>query len=422
MKTRITIIWFLALLPFCSLRGQERLTLSLLDAERLFLERNAQLLAQRYQVEQSRADIITAKLFENPEISYENLLYNHESGRFLETSYATGQYAASITHLFKLAGKRNKDIQAAQTATKMEDYAYFDLIRTLKYELRSTYFRAFYLERSSAVYDQLIRSLRKLLDASEQQLKLGNTSTKEVVRIKSRLYSLMAEYASVQNELTALKGQLKLLSSINADTEIAFTGAGIDPSQFNPQAFTFGLLLDSAKTNRADLMLTKTGLTYAQHMLAVQKARAVPDVQISLSYDLKGNYPEKYTGLGLSIPIPLFDRNQGEIKKARIAIEASNNEIHRKELEVETALHSSYQSAIKITQLYSGLDKDFALSFNQLMEAVLKNYQERNISLIEFLDFYDAFKENAIQLNDIEFQVMNAREDINYQTGTNIFK
>jgi cobalt-zinc-cadmium efflux system outer membrane protein len=422
MKARITIIWMLALVPFSAAFSQHPITLRLSDAEQLFLRNNASLIAQRFQVEQTKADIITAGLFDNPELSYENLLYNHETRKFLETSQATGQYTASITQLFKLAGKRNKDIQVAETASKMESIVYADLMRTLKFELRSTFYQAYYAERNLAMYDQLISSLKQLLAASEQQLKLGNIAAKDVIRIKSRLYSLQLEHVNNQNDLEVHKGRLKLLTGLAATEDIRLGGQSIDASRLDIQNIPFPVLLDSAKTNRTDLYLAKTGLAYAQNILAVQKAKAVPDVAISLNYDLKGNYPEKYTGIGISVPLPLFNRNQGEIKKARISIDAATAEVHRKEAELASELFTSYQAALKIEGLFGQMDEQFSGNFEQLMTGVLRNYKQRNISLLEFLDFYDSYKESTTQLNEIQNHLMTAREDLNYQTGTNIFK
>ena len=431
MKAFVTRISLLLLIPFStafsqeepgSTARQELPGLTLLEAEKQFLQNNAQLIAKGYQVEQSKANIITAKLFENPELSYENLFYNHESGKFFQTSMAYGQFSGSLTQLIRLAGKRNKDMKIAKTELQLENLQYYDLIRTLRFELRSTFYEALYTQSSIKVYDQLIGSLSQLLKASEKQFESGNIANKDVIRIKSSLYSLRMEYTSVQNKLETLKSRLKLLCGLDPSIEIRLSEQGIAPGAFKPDTMPFQMLLDSAKVSRADLQLAKTNLTYAQDILALQHAKAVPDVAVSLSYDLKGNYPEKYTGIGISMPIPLFNRNQGEIKKAKIAVEASNANISRKEAEVASELYTNYQSAITIERLYKDVDKDFKGSFDQLMDGVFLNFKQRNISLLEFLDFYDAFKESTIQRNDLQFELMNAKEALNYQTGTNIFK
>jgi cobalt-zinc-cadmium efflux system outer membrane protein len=422
MKKQIILFCILFIGSFSTAFSQDTLKLSLNEAEKRFLLENAQLIAQQYNTAQAKAEIITARLFENPELSYENLFYNHETGRFLETSKATGQYAASISQIVKLAGKRNKNIQLAQTGLKVEEYAYFDLMRTLRYELRDTYYKAYYTQLSASVYVQHVSALEQLLSASEKQLELGNIAVKDIIRMKSRYYSLKGDYTAIQHELEELKGRLKLLTHLPADKELALTGDGIDPDSFKPHEKPYRLLLDSASVHRADLQMARTAVTFSQNMLSVQKSNAVPDVAISLSYDLKGNYPEKYTGLGISIPIPLFNRNQGEIKKARIAVDASNAGLKQQEAIVETELFTSYKTAIKTEQLYRSMDHNFTGSFAELMIGVTKNFRERNISLVEFLDFYDAFNENTSQLNNLKYEMLNAKETINYHTGTSIYK
>jgi cobalt-zinc-cadmium efflux system outer membrane protein len=122
MKT-ICLLFAALLATFFNANAQsDSLKLSLTTAEQLFLSKNHQLLIANYQVEQAQAEIITAKLFDNPEISYENLFYNHETRRFFETSFTSGQYAAEISQLFKLAGKRKKSIQLAQSGVKLASH------------------------------------------------------------------------------------------------------------------------------------------------------------------------------------------------------------------------------------------------------------------------------------------------------------
>ncbi|MDO7744508.1 MAG: TolC family protein, partial [Pedobacter sp.] len=147
-----------------------------------------------------------------------------------------------------------------------------------------------------------------------------------------------------------------------------------------------------------------------------------PDVQFSLLYDLQGSYPNNYVGLGMHIPIPLFNRNQGEIKKAKVAIDAGRNMLNQQESTLENEVFNSYKSALRTESLYDGFDKNFNSDFDKLIGEVVKNFKNRNMSLIEFMDFYDSYKQNTLQMNDLKYQRMNAKEEINYVTGSTIFK
>jgi cobalt-zinc-cadmium efflux system outer membrane protein len=400
----------------------DTLKLELKQAERLFLSRNYDLIAAGYDIDRARADVITARLFDNPELEYENLFYNHETKKFLQTSYQYGQYAASLSQLIKLAGKRNKNIKLAQAGTKLAELEYFDLLRSLKFELQSTFYKSYFAASSLTLYEEQIQSTQQLLKAYEIQLKMGNVAAKDVIRIKSLLIGLKAELADLLNELEDNYKDLKLLCGINAVTPLILVLNTEAIEKLTAEQLPYRQLLDSARVNRSDLKLAKSSLEYNEANLKLQKAMAVPDVEISLSYDLKGNYPEKYTGLGLKIPIPLFNRNQGEIKKARVGIDAATANLKKQALQLDNEVFNAYRTALRNEKLYEDIDPAFSNDFNQLISGLIKNFKARNISLIEFLDLYDAYKTNTLQLNHVQLERMNSRAELNYVTGTNIFK
>lgn len=400
----------------------DTMQLSLPSAEKLFIQNNYQLIAQNYQTDQARAEIITARLWDNPTLDAETQLYNADTKRFFETSTTNGQYQASISQLVKLAGKRNKNIQLASAGVKLAEYQYFDLMRTLRYNLRANFYKIFYAQQSAKLYQDQIVSLQQLLSASETQLKAGNIALKDIIRIRTLVYSLQSEYSTLQNEIEDMATDLKVMTNIKATANLQLVMNAEQEQSYHPGSAIYTSLLDSARNNRADLKLTQTGIDYAQKNLMVQKAQAVPDVQLSLIYDLQGSHPNNYTGLGLSIPLPLFNRNQGEIKKARIAIDAGKSQLSQQEAILENEVFNSYQNAQRTEKLYNGIDKDFGSDFSRLMEGVIRNFRSRNIGLIEFMDFYDSYREHTLQMNELKYQRMNAKEEINYVTGSAIFK
>lgn len=422
MKRQLILTSFLLLCFILKGRAQDSLKLSLPEAEKMFITGNYELIAQQYQTEQAKADIITAKLFDNPEISYENQLYNRETKKFFQRSLPSGQYNVQISQLIKLAGKRNKNIKLATTGVKLAEYAYFDLMRTLRYNLRSNFYKAYYSQQSAIVYQQQIKSLEQLLTASEQQLKMGNVALKDIIRIKSLVYNLKGEYTTLLNEIEDMQTTLKMMTNIKANTPLSLVAPTEEEQDYSLQKQPLAQLLESARANRADLQLAQTGITQAENNLSLQKAMAIPDVELSLVYDLQGSAPNHYTGLGIKVPLPLFNRNQGEIKKAKIAITAGNLNLKQQEATLENEVYNSYKSALRTETLYQGMDRNFGSDFSKLIGEVTKNFRSRNISLVEFIDFYDSYKESTLQLNQLKYERMNAKEEINYVTGSNIFK
>ncbi len=147
----------------------------------------------------------------------------------------------------------------------------------------------------------------------------------------------------------------------------------------------------------------------------------MPDITLEAGYDKQGNYIRNYNYVGISMPLPFFNRNQGAIKQARIAVDASKTQLELQQDQVQSQLANSYQSATRLDRLANSFDPAFKGDFNHLIEEVAKNYQRRNISLLEFLDFYDSYKNNTLQINALQQDRLNALEQLNYVTGTSFF-
>ncbi len=404
-------------------KGRDTIRLSVKTSEELFLKNNYDLILKRYDIEKAKAEVITARLFENPEISYENVLYNPSSKKFFQTSAADGQgqFTAQYSQLIRLAGKRNKNIQLAGTGVKLTEYEFADLLRTLRYTLRTDFYDLYYSQQSAKVYGNGILSLQQTADIFNAQYQKGNIAEKEVVRIKSLLYSLRAEFAAFQNEIEDKQTELKMLLRLDPDAVIIPEGVK-DPENVTPVSqISYQQLLDAALSNRPDIKAVRAGMDYAGINLSLQKANAVPDITISGSYDLQGSYVKHYTGLGVTLPLPLFNRNQGAVKQAKIDLEAGNTLMQSKLSEVENQVSNSYHSALRLEHVYAGLDSGFGSDLERLISEVNKNYLKRNISLLEFLDFYNSYRENMLQLNEMRAGILSSLEELNYITGTTVF-
>ena len=108
--------------------GQDTLRVSIHQAEEMFIKNNIQLLAQKYSIDSAKANIITAKLFDNPEFDYSSGLYDQATKKFFDYSYNNGEVALQLSQLIKTAGKRNKNIQLAKTGVTLTEYQFSDLL------------------------------------------------------------------------------------------------------------------------------------------------------------------------------------------------------------------------------------------------------------------------------------------------------
>jgi len=404
-----------------ALPGRDTLNLTIKQVEEQFLNNNLQLIIQKYNINTAQAQIITARLFQNPDFSFSNVLYNPNTKRIFDVSSKTGEYSAGLNQLFLTAGKRNKNIQLAKIGVQQAQYQFFDLLRTLKLVLRNDFFTIYFQQQSVKVYDEEINSLSKILKAYKEQYTKGNIAEKEVLRIQSQLYSLQAELTNLNVGIDTTESRLNFLIRSNPNVyfvpQYDYQLDGKDVLLKVP----YQKLLDSAYTNRNDLKFTRSAIEYNNVNLSLQKALAVPDINVGINYDKQGSYIKDYSSLGVSFPLPLFNRNQGGIKQSKIAIDQSKIQLQNQQNQVENDVATNYKVALRFENVNNSFDPQFKADFTHLIREVFINYAKRNISLLEFLNFYDSYKVNAVQLNNIQLNRVTSLEQLNFVTGTPFF-
>ena len=393
----------------------DTLKLTIKQAEDQFLKNNLQLLAQRYNIDIADAQVITARLFNNPDFSVNNGIAGTDEPN------PTSEQSASISQLITTAGKRNKNIKLAKIGVEQAKYQFFDLVRTLKYTLRNDFFTVYYQTQSTKVYDKEIRSLDKTLTAYKEQYAKGNIAEKELLRIQAQYYSLQVEYNGLITGIDTTEGQLKLLLKIPANTAVEPLVSADFAEKEVLTNVPYQRLLDSAYINRYDLKYSKATVDYNNMNLELQKATAVPDLSLSLNFDKLGSYGHNFLSAGVSLPLPLFNRNQGNIKQASLQVDQSKLGLQGQQNQVENDVATNYKIALRQEKVYSSFDPKFKQDFTHLIEEVYKNYEKRNISLLEFLDFYDTYKTNTLLMNSLLLSRITSLEQLNYVTGTSFF-
>jgi cobalt-zinc-cadmium efflux system outer membrane protein len=403
----------------------DTIQLKLSDAEKIFLDSNYQLLAQRYNIDAQKALIIQARLWPNPNFSFSRgpivPIYDPSSQYPHSNFFFHSENSASLSQLILLAGKRNKQIKLAQASATLSEYQFFDLARTLKYTLRTDFFDIYYLQQSAKVYDAEIRALQQIVNAFAQQEGKGYIAEKEVVRIRAQLYSFQSEYNDLINQIDDTESELRLVLQAKPSVHIdpVPDSAGIET--LDPNRFPLTALIDSAYQNRTDLKIARINTSINRLSYDYQKALAVPDLTLGISYDEQGSYANNFTSVGASIDLPFLNRNQGNIKSAKALIQ--NTEALEKSTvaTVDENVSRSLQKAFAQDKLFRSIDPKFSGDFERLVREVLINYQRRNIGLLDFLDFYDSYKQNVLQINSIKYNRVQAFEDLNYYTGTSFF-
>ncbi|OQP54308.1 transporter [Niastella yeongjuensis] len=413
---RFVIVFACAFYSVMQSNAQDTLRISLPDAEKQFTAKNLQLMAEKYNIDIARAQVLQARVYNNPNLQVVANIYNPEQKKWFDVSNATGEYIANVQQLIILAGKRNKQIKLAQTGVLMVENRFYDLLRTLRYTLHSDFYQAGFLQQAIAAYQLPIASLLKLTaNYAELQAK-GVITLKEVVRVKSLLYNLQTEQTALQNQLNDVEAELQLLLQNNKTWFVPETNvqAATLPSI---RQYQLPVLIDSAYTNRYDLQLANNSLVYSQQNYSLQKAIAVPDLMAGAQFDKRGSFVNNATFFSLAMDLPFFNRNQGNIKAAKIAVDQSNTALAQQRLSVENEVQQAYGKALNTEKMLQAIDPNFQNDFDKLLKSITENFEKRNISLLEFTDFYDSYKQNVLQWNQLQNERIQAIESLNFSIG-----
>ena len=398
--------------------SQDTVKLALPEAEAKFIAANMQLLAAKYNISAVRAGELQAKLWNNPTLSIGQNIYNRGTKRFLDFT-KTGNTDISVQQLFLLAGKRDKQIRLAEISTKMSEQNYQSLIRALKHELHTDFYDLYYLQLQLQFYDENIPRLKTTLASLE--ILYGNRSLllSELLRLKALLISLESNKLDVLNKITQLENDLAVLLS-ESRTATAYYVPQPDPSYLTKAtlpSISLEQLTDMAMKNRPDLALSELAIAWETHNLSYQKSLAVPDVSLGASYSRSGSYVNDYLGVNVQVDLPFFNRNQGAIEASQNTLEADKLSYAASRLSVQKEVAEAWSKATDAQNYFQSMDQSFLAQYKTLIDGMIASYQQRNLTVIEFTDFYESYRSAIMQLYQLENNRIDAFEDLSYITG-----
>jgi cobalt-zinc-cadmium efflux system outer membrane protein len=259
------------------------------------------------------------------------------------------------------------------------------------------------------------------VDLYQKQFEKGNIALKEVIRLKAFLFTLETERVGLVTDQANSQADLHILLR---DSTNAVYRPIIDPDRIRNlslSAFPEQQLIDTALVRRADLLSRRAEVQRQQLNLRLQRAVATPDLAVGYSYDRLGSYFDNYNSVTLGVAVPIFNRNQGNIQAAKAQIGQAQAQAAEQQLTVRRDVHEAYQVAQRQDDLYQHTSRD-TTPFSRLIDNIEQGYTKRLISIVEYLDFYEAYKNNVLQLNTLRANRMRAFENVNLSVGRVVLK
>jgi outer membrane protein, heavy metal efflux system len=316
-------------------------TLSLGQAIDLALANSPSLKAARTQVDQSRAQETTAGLRPNPVLQGDaQFLPIFSPNKFSSDNLTQDQqYDLGIGYLFERGGKRQKRLQAARDETEVTRSEVRDTERNLAFSVSQQFVAALLAKANLDFAVQNLESFRRTVEISETRHQAGDISQGDLLRIKVQLLQfetdVSAARVALQTAMFALR-QLIGFDSVAADYQIVgdFT---YQPLETLEQAQA------TALQKRPDLAAARQSIVATRSQTALARANAKQDPTTSFNYSHTGGTSS--ASFFFNIPLPVFNRNQGEIARSRYAeSQAAFNAKAAEEL-VVTDVQTAYEQA-----------------------------------------------------------------------------
>ena len=371
------------------------LRLSLNDALALFIEENFDVLIAKYGIDYSKGQQVTARLFPNPVVSV-GTLSSFTQGRTLSNSSALFFQAQQ---LFELAGKRGYRIESAGFGIQSAEAGFEDALRQLRFTVKDTYYRVQLAQRRLALAEENRDRFARILEINTIRLKKGYIAEVDLIRIRLQMVDFQSQVIQSLQEAESARGDLRQLLRLTPTTSLELT-TDLDFHRVDPE---IARLRTAALDQRPDVRAKRATYSQREADLKLAQAYRIPDVTIGGGYAIQGPLGPDNPGqvaLNAGIPLPLFNRNQGGIRQAEVAVQSAEADLNKTlnlvENEVEVAYRNLIQSRRLVEAYVGGVLEDARATFTIVERA----YERGGATILDLLDA--ARTSRTIQQNYIE--------------------
>jgi outer membrane protein, heavy metal efflux system len=354
---------------------------------------NAQLKADALTVEETRAQELTAYLRPNPQltVSEDGLQIAPHNGVWQPLSGVQEQL--NVGYLIERERKRQIRLDAARNATRVAESQHQDLDRTLTFNLRNAFIQILQAKAVLKLAQTDLEYYDQIIDISRNRYRAGDIAQVDLDRIELQRVQYEQE---LQTALVDLRtARIQLLQLMNDRTPVAkFDVDG--PFDFSPTLGDLDQLRQTASDNRPDLRaaLQQIEQSKAAHKLAVANGSADPTVSGWWTHNPSFNNPNDYNSVGLSVSIPLriFDRNQGEKKRTQIDIDRSQQLSEQARAQIFSDVDTAYAQVESNLTLLKPYKSHYLEQSTRVRDTVTYSYRQGGASLTDFLNAQSEYR------------------------------
>jgi len=413
MKIRIL---FFALLISLNVIGQLSKTISFTyeEGKSKMLKENIRLMAEYYNLDIAEAEIQQKRLWDNP-----LFVWNAEMYSIAENNYFNfaNQKLLQLEYSFSVSGKRINAIKEARIAKEIAQFALSDVMRGLVLEYSNAFYEFIELQEMNILLIEAASQYDRLIEQYTLGSKLGINSESELVRLKAEKQTILKDINENEKELLALELNLRMLMNYRSGVKLL---AKKDISLFSPK-ISEDQLVDSAMNLRPDLKIAQKNISLYQATLKKEKSEIVPNINLGYQpHDQGSNHVRPYVGMVFEMGIPIFNRNQGSIAKAKIQIDQSSLLLQYKTEQVRNEVLMAMETFKRTQELKNSFNLELIDQMEVLSKNAKLNYENKYISLYEYIDFQRSYIENKLNYIQSNRKFNEAINLMNFVVGMDL--
>jgi outer membrane protein, heavy metal efflux system len=395
--------------------GQATTLISLDQAIQLALVHNHALKATRTEIQQNQAQEITANLRPNPVFGVDSQFVPFFSPQDFsgENLDQTQQFDVGLSYLFERGKKRQHRLQAARDTTAVTRAQVADTERTLAFSVGQQFVSVLLAESTLQFAQEDLKGFQQTVDISQEQFKAGLIGEGDYLKIKLQLLQFQTDVSSAR------------LAKVQALTGLrAFLGYDAVPAQFDvigdlsyqPLKGNVEDLQARALRERPDFRAAELGITAANSQLGLAKANSKVDV--TGTYNFSHVAGENSASIFANFPLPIFDRNQGEIARTRYAVTQAEEQKQSASDTVMSDVQNAYEavrSNDEVVQLYTSGYLQQAKDSRDISEYA---YKRGAASLLDYLDAERSYRATQLAYRQALASYMTALEQLKQAVGS----
>lgn len=394
-----------------------------LDAaiERL-VRTNLELRSKFYEIPQARADVLTAGLRGNP-------FYFASASNYPYTPYAPNRpggvnYGVSIVQPVDINHKRQARAQAAAAAVKVLEAQYQNAVRLAIADLYNAFLQVVIARETVRYAEASIAGAERLMQAAQLQFQKRSITQPEMLNVSIQRNAARIGLRQAQVQFEAAKHELAMMLNVPDDSPgLDVRGIIRDGA---PPPLPAEALVQTALSARPDLAAFRLGIARAQADVRVARKEVVEDVFVIYSpYQAQNNRAigaQNTTSFsfGLLGTIPLFNRNQGEIRRARLNVSQTRAALASLEREIAHEVRHARMEYDASRAAVDEMTRDIVPASTQVRDGVYQQYRSGEKSLLDFLNAQKDHNEIVRQYRDAVIRHRRSMLDLNSTVGRRI--